>query len=64
MRTAPCYKCPRRSAECHAACEDYAAWKADRQQYSDKIMARAETEYLIIDGAVRTKIRNEKTRRK
>lgn len=26
MKNSPCYKCQRRSAICHAQCEDYHAW--------------------------------------
>ena len=64
MKKSPCYQCPNHSAECHAACENYAAWKAEHQRHREKLIAKAETDYLIIDGAVRTKIKNEKTRRK
>lgn len=29
MRNAPCFHCPKRSALCHAHCEDYPAWAED-----------------------------------
>ncbi len=28
MRTPPCKDCPQRTTECHAACVNYARWRA------------------------------------
>lgn len=29
----PCHNCERRAVGCHGSCEDYKAWKEDREKY-------------------------------
>ena len=44
----PCEKdCPRRNGECHATCEDYAAYAAWREELRAKRQEALEADHLI-----------------
>ena len=44
----PCVKdCPRRSEECHATCEDYAAFAAWRAEQRAKRQEKLREDYLV-----------------
>ena len=41
----PCRNCPRRTVGCHGSCDDYQAYKADREaQYEQRRAARDVTD--------------------
>ena len=50
MIKAPCYNCTDRHAECHATCEAYKAWAAERREkYESNRKPEAEaTAYSVI----------------
>lgn len=59
--TNPCKDCPRRSAACHADCDDYAAWNALHQAAKAKDRQKQEAEEFTIEICV--KVRERKRRR-
>lgn len=49
---APCYKCQKRTPECHGSCDDYKQWKSDRDEVKEKITAErkaacADMDYIM-----------------
>ena len=44
MRKAPCYGCKRRSAICHAQCNDYPVWAAElaRERAAQEVAKQAD----------------------
>lgn len=70
MNNAPCYKCKKRTPECHGSCEDYKQWKSDHDEIKSKIeesrrLACADIEYGInlrkrIDRAAKSGFRKQK----
>ena len=48
-RNTPCYECPRRWAECHVVCEEYATWNAAHIRARDEAY-EARTAEAAING--------------
>ena len=55
MKRPPCYQCPRRTAECHAACEDYAAWNAAHKAAKLEEEKRNAGNVVIIENCIRVR---------
>lgn len=49
--SAPCYNCERRSAECHASCEDYKDFAQERREYAERLHKESVYKGYFIDGA-------------
>ena len=58
MKTPPCYKCQNHTAECHAACDDYASWQAAHKAAKLEDERRNAANVVIIENCVR--IRDKK----
>lgn len=54
----PCYGCDHRSAECHATCEDYIAWKKEYDALQAKVRAEKELKWRV-DEAREASVRRQ-----
>lgn len=52
-RRIPCYNCPRRSAICHAQCEDYHNWVAERKKHNHETIEQSEIQNYVIESFIR-----------
>lgn len=63
MKNSPCYGCQRRSAICHAQCEEYPAWvaelKAEREAARQTQDADAHTKRTIERNQKKAKTRKQ-----
>ena len=55
MESAPCKDCQSRSPRCHAVCEAYRKWKADRDEEREARLIEAATREVQITSIERTK---------
>lgn len=64
-RISPCYTCTKHTAICHAQCEEYHAWAAERrglrEAHKEKSRGGREADTMLIDK--RIKLRKRKERR-
>lgn len=59
---APCHKCEKRSPGCHAACDDYKAYRAIVDDYNKEERKRSDTDYVTIE-AVKKISKKDRTRK-
>ena len=60
MPTVPCMDCSRREVGCHATCDDYKAFRAERDAYLAK-----ESVYQMLEGyCVQSYYRSQRKRKK
>lgn len=51
--TNPCRNCQRRTAECHAACDDYAAWRKAHSAARERDAQQRAVDEVAIRNALR-----------
>lgn len=51
----PCKDCEYRHLGCHAGCEHYHAWRADKKQRMDHLQKNTNAEMFLADQIRRTK---------
>ena len=56
----PCYGCERRNAHCHSSCEDYKAFKQEREKELEVIRKHNEEERMFFDVQRRSIMRNKR----
>ena len=56
----PCYRCGRRSAECHSRCEDYKSWKEWLDERNDGIRKERKLEQELLDAPFKALERTRK----
>lgn len=59
-RSAPCRECAQRSAECHAACEKYAAWREKQDSYLERAIREGDVSGYVNKAVSRNWQRNLK----
>ena len=68
VRKNACYQCEKRSAECHATCEEYAEFVRQREEYRNRMfkakkihVAISETKERCILSCTHRKVRRGRT---
>ena len=46
MKKGPCYGCTRRTITCHGVCEDYQAYKKEREAINNDLRERKDFPYI------------------
>ena len=60
VKTEPCFNCEKRYVGCHADCEDYKAWKADRADAQNKRYHRKADESMLNHYTIKSALKNSR----
>lgn len=62
--SAPCKGCADRQLACHASCDRYKRWKADRDKLTDLIRRDKQAHYAATRRMAKTSRRSKRSERK